>query len=111
MDVNRVKDNTIISNLKQQDNSKNNIKIVEMNDSIFKPEEWHVTSESSSDDDDDDSNNPINAQFYSLSNYYNKVTVTKKSDEEEKEPSTEEQLALQKAKESQNQNLTNAEKK
>ena len=98
IDVNRKKDDTIISNLKQQDNSKNNIKIVEMNNSSFKPDEWHVSSESSSDDDDDDSNNPQYEQFYSLSNYYNKVTVTKKEDKEE--PTKEEQLALQKAKES-----------
>lgn len=87
IDVNRKKDDTVISSLKQQDNSKNNIKIVEMNNQSINPDEWHVSSESSSENDDDydnDTNNPQYEQFHSLSNYYNKVTVTKKKDEEDR---------------------------
>ena len=43
----------MISNLKQQDNSKNNIKIVEMNNQSINPDEWHVSSDSSSENEDD----------------------------------------------------------
>ena len=48
----------------------------------FWPKEFLEDSDSD-DSDSDDENNPQYDQFYSLSNYYNKVTVTKKSDVEE----------------------------